>query len=193
MGFGSARPYTQTALRALGSELSIWGMCVMKKVTSSNQIEASSAIRAGATLSIIEALVGPPLVIFLAGFLTIQLELSQVGAPLLDLNMRPVHVTGEWVPYVMRAGLVLLALAAVLGCRSLSRTQTGRVITLLVLVTAAFIGAYTLRPVPADGEPHPIALASFMYGAASPFTLVLIGAVIADMIFARRRRRANPE
>ena len=100
--------------------------------------------------------------------MTIQLEISQIGAPLLDLNMRPVPVTGEWVPYVMRAGLILLALAAVLGYRSLSRTWAGRVITLLVLVAAAFIGAYTLRPVPADGEPHPIALASLMYGPASP-------------------------
>ncbi|MDQ0618887.1 thiol:disulfide interchange protein [Arthrobacter globiformis] len=165
------------------------GMC--EKMTSPNQVEAPSDIRKGAGLSIIAALLGPPLVIFLAGFLTIQLELSQVGAPLLDLNMRPVPVTGEWVPYVMRAGLVLLAFAAVLGYRSLSRTWAGRVITLLVLVTAAFVGAYTLRPVPADGEPHPIALASFMYGAVSPFTLALIGAVIADMVFALRRRRAN--
>jgi hypothetical protein len=165
----------------------------MEKMTSPNQVEASSDIRTGSALSIVAALVGPLLIIFLAGFLTIQLELSEIGAPLLDVSMRPIPVTGEWVLYLLRAGLVLLALGAVLVYRSVSRTWAGRVVALVVLVTAAFVGAYTLRPVPADGDPHPIALASFMYGATSPFTLALIGAVIADMIFARRRRRANPQ
>lgn len=97
------------------------------------------------------------------------------------------------MPYVLRAGLVLLALAAVLGYRSPARTWVSRVVTLLGLVAAAFIGAYTLRPLPADGEPRLIALDSLMYGAVSPFTLALIGAVIADMVIARWRKRTNPK
>ena len=165
----------------------------MENMTSRNQTEPAPGISRGSALSVIAAFVGTPLVIFLAGFLTIQLELSQAGAPLLDLNMRPVPVTGEWVPYALRIGLVLLALAAVLGYRSLARTRASRVITLLGLVAAAFIGAYTLRPLPADGEPRSIALDSLMYGAVSPFTLALIGAVTADMVIARWRKRTNPQ
>jgi small-conductance mechanosensitive channel len=165
----------------------------MENMTGRNQMKAAPGISKSPALSVVAAFVGTPLVIFLAGFLTIQLELSQAGAPLLDLNMRPVPATGEWVPYVLRAGLVLLALAAVLGYRSLTRTRVSRVITLLGLVTAAFIGAYTLRPLPADGEPRHIALDSLMYGAVSPFTLALIGAVIADMAIARWRKRTTPQ
>ena len=41
-----------------------------------------------------------------------------------------------------------------------------------------------------DGEPRPIALFSLISGATSPFTLALIGAVIADLISVRRR--SNP-
>lgn len=162
------------------------------KMTSPNQVEASSASRTGPALSIVAALVGPLLVIFVAGYLTILLQVSETGAFLLDFNSRPVPVAGEWLPYLLRAALVLLGLVAVLGYSFMSRTEAGRVVTLMVLVLAAFIGVYTLRPLSGDGEPHPIAPFSLMYGAASPFTLALIGAVIVDLIAARRRRQANP-
>jgi hypothetical protein len=166
----------------------------MEKATSPNQIGTLSTSRTGPILSIVAALVGPLCVVFLTGFLTIQLQMSEIGAPLLDFNSRPVPVTGAWLPYLLRAGLVLLALAAVLGYRLAARTSAARVVTLVVLVAAAFVGAYTLRPVPEDGESHPIALFSLMNGAASQFTLALVGAVIVDMISARqRRRRANPQ
>lgn len=158
-------------------------------MTSPNRVEASSASRTA--LSIIAALVWPLLVIFAAGYLTILLQVSATGAFLLDFNSRPVPVAGEWLPYLLWAALVLLGLVAVLGYSFMSRNEAGRVVTLMVLVLAAFIGAYTLRPLPGDGEPHPIAPLSLMYGAASPFTLALIGAVIVDLIAARRRRRAN--
>lgn len=165
---------------------------MMEKVTRPNQVEASPASRTDPALSIIAALVWPLLVIFAAGYLTILLQVSATGAFLLDFNSRPVPVVGEWLPYLLRGAFVLLGLVAVLGYSFMCRTEAGRVVTLMVLVLAAFIGVYTLRPLPGDGGPHPIALFNLMYGAASPFTLALIGAVIVDLIAAGRRRRANP-
>jgi hypothetical protein len=164
----------------------------MEKLGSPNHIGTLSASRTGPILSIVAALVGPLCVIFLTGYLTIQLQLSEIGV-LLGFNSRPVPVAAEWLPYLVRTALVLLALAAVLGYRLAARTGAARVVTLVVLVAAAFVGANTLRPVPEDGEPHTIALFSFMNGAASPFTLALIGAVIVDLISARQRTRAKPQ
>ncbi|MEC5193480.1 MULTISPECIES: hypothetical protein [unclassified Arthrobacter] len=162
----------------------------MEKVTSPNQIEASPASRTGPILSIVAALVGPLCVIFLTGYLTIQLQLSQIFAPLLGFNARPIPVAGEWLPYVVRAAFVLLAVAAILGYRAAARTGAARVVTLVILMAAVFAGANTLQPVPMDVEPQPIALFSLINGATSPFTLALIGAVIVDLITSRRRTKA---
>lgn len=57
---------------------------------------------------------------------------------------------------------------------------------------AVFPGANTMRPLPMDGVPQPIALFSVINGATLPFTFALvgfalIGAVIADLINVRRR------
>lgn len=164
----------------------------MEKSTGPIQVGASSAFRPGWALSMVAAALGPLCVIFMTGYLTIQLQLAEILAPLLDLSSRPVPVTGEWVPYAVRAGFVLLGVAAVLGYRVVARTTPSRVIALTVLVIAAFAGVYRFRPLPWDEEPTPIALFSLMNGAASPFTLALIGAVIVDLISARRRRRSIP-
>ncbi|MFE4228731.1 hypothetical protein ACFRJ8_12670 [Arthrobacter sp. NPDC056886] len=59
--------------------------------------------------------------------------------------------------------------------------------TLIVLIAAVFAGANTLRPLPRDGEPQPIALFSLINGATSPFILAVIEAVILDLISVRRR------
>ena len=162
----------------------------MERIASPSRIEASPASRTGPILSIVAALVGPLCVIFVTGYLTIQLQLSEVNAPLLDLNARPIPVVAEWVPYSVRAAFVLLAVAAILGYRVAARTGASRVVTLIVLIAAVFVGANTLQPVPMDGEPQPIALFSLINGATSPFILALIGAVIVDLISVRRRRKA---
>lgn len=151
------------------------------KVTSQNRLAASSVQRKDSALSLIAALLGPLFVVFTTGYLLIQLELSQAGAPLLDFNARPVPATGAWVQYAVRAGLVLLGLAAVLGYRFVSRTMASRVLILVVLTVAASVGAYTLRTFPTDGEPLPIPLVSLMHGAESPFILALIGAALAGL------------
>ncbi|MDN4643109.1 hypothetical protein [Arthrobacter sp. PsM3] len=165
----------------------------MEKTTSPSRTGALPASRTGPILSIVAALAGPLCVIFLTGYLTIQLQLSEVGAPLLDFSARPILAGGEWVPYLVRAAFVLLAVAVVLGYRVAARTGAARVVTLTVLIAAVFAGANTLRPVPMDGEPQPIALFSLINGATSPFTLALIGAVIADLISIRRRNRLGPD
>lgn len=159
----------------------------MEKVASPARIETSSAPRSGPIRSIVAALVGPICVVFLTGYLAIQLQLSEIGAPLLDLNGRPVHVASEWLPFLLRAALVLLSAGAILGYRLAVRTEAATVVTLVVLVLTAFAGAYTSRPLPMDGEPQLIALFSFINGATSLFILALIGAGIADLISGRRR------
>jgi hypothetical protein len=166
----------------------------MDKTSSPGRLEALPASRTGSILSIAAALVGPLCVIFLTGYLTIQLQLSEAGAPLLDLNARPIPAAAEWAPYMVRAAFVLLALAAILGYRMAARTGAARVVTLVVLIAAVFAGANTLRPVPMDGEPQPIALFSLISGATSPFTLALIGAVIAHLIcVSSRNNRPLPD
>lgn len=137
----------------------------MERIASPSRIEASPASRTGPILSIVAALVGPLCVIFVTGYLTIQLQLSEVNAPLLDLNARPIPVVAEWVPYSVRAAFVLLAVAAILGYRVAARTGASRVVTFIVLIAAVFVGANTLQPVPMDGEPQPIALFSLINGA----------------------------
>ena len=162
----------------------------MDNRTGPSRIEALPASRTGSILSIVSivaAVVGPLCVVFLTGYLTIQLQLSEVNAPLLDFSARPIPVVAEWVPYSVRAAFVLLAVAAILGYRVAARAGAARVVTLVVLIAAVFAGANILEPVPMDGEPQPIALFSLINGATSPFTLALIGAVIADLISGRRR------
>jgi hypothetical protein len=165
---------------------------MMEKQASPDRTRAMTGSRTGPVLSVVAALVGPVCVIFLTGYLTIQLQLSEAGAPLLNFDSQPVFADG-WSPspYLIRAALVLLALAAVLGYRWAVRTDTARLLTLVVLVVAVFAGAYALRPIPNDGEPHPLGLYSLINGAISPFTLALIGAVIADLIARRQRRPAT--
>lgn len=159
----------------------------MDQTTSPRRIEALPPSRTGPMFSIAAALVGPVCVIILAGYLTIQLQLSEAGAPPVDFNARPIPVLAEWLPYLVRAGFVFLALAAILGYRVAVRTGAARVATLVVLIVAVFAGATTMRPLPMDGEPQPIALLGLINGAISPFIFALIGAVIADLINVRRR------
>ena len=159
----------------------------MDKTTSPIRTDAPPSSRTGPIFSIGAALVGPLCVIVLGGYLTIQLQLSEAGAPLLDFNARPIPLLAEWAPYLVRAAFVLLALAAILGYRVAASTGAARVLTLVVLIAAVWVGANTLRPLPVDGEPQPIALFSLISGATSPFIFALIGAVIADLINVRRR------
>ena len=159
----------------------------MDKTTSPRRTEALPLSRTGPIFSIVAALVGPLCAVVLAGYLTIQLQLSEAGAPPLDFNARPIPVVAEWLPYLVRAAFVLLTLAAILGYRVAARTWTARMVTLVVLIAAVLVGANTLLPLPMDGEPQPIALFSLINGATSPFIFALIGAVIADLISVRRR------
>ncbi|HEX9086183.1 MAG TPA: hypothetical protein VF867_01490 [Arthrobacter sp.] len=162
---------------------------MMEKTAGPRRIEAWPASRTGPVLSIAVALVGPLCVVFLTGYLTIQLQLSEINAPLLDFNARPIPLVAGWVPYLVRAAFVLLAVAAILGYRVAAQTRAARVLTLVVLTAAVFAGANALRPVPMDGEPQPIALFSLINGATSPFTLALIGAVVAHLVSVRRRSK----
>jgi hypothetical protein len=159
----------------------------MDKTTSPRRTEALLPSRTGPTFSIAAALVWSLCVIILTGYLTIQLQLSEAGAPPVDFNARAIPVLAEWLPYLVRAGFVLLALAAILGYRVAARTRAMRVVTLVALIVAVFAGTTTMRPLPMDGEPQPIALFSIINGATSPLIFALIGAVIADLISVRRR------
>ncbi len=86
----------------------------MDKTKSPSRTEALPS-RTGPIFSIVVALVGPLCVVFVAGYLTIQLQLSEAGAFLLDFNARSIPAGTAWAPYLVRAAFVLLALAAILG------------------------------------------------------------------------------
>jgi TctA family transporter len=122
-----------------------------------------------------------------AGYLTIQLELSEIGAPLLDLGSHPTEARSPWIPYLIRIALVVLAGLAFVTYRAACRSWASRLTAVLVLVVAGILGSYTLHPLPSGGETEPMIWLSFIHGATSPFTLALIGAVLMDVILARQK------
>lgn len=152
---------------------------------SNAQTDQLSVKPAAEPLAVVTAVLGPLIVILFAGILVIQLEAAQHGG-LLDLNSRVVRIGGEWLPYIVRTAFVLLALAAALVYRRMIRTNAMRRLTLIVLIIATVAALYAFQPLPDDGQHHPLILFAMFYGAASPFTLALIAAVIADIIFVRR-------
>jgi hypothetical protein len=147
--------------------------------------------RTGSALPVITALVGSVAVVVLAGYLILEMEAAAAGA-LFDITGQPIAVSGEWVPYAIRAGLVVLFLVAVLVHRRLVNTRPARLTALAVLTVSALIAAYMFRPLldaqAAGQDQQSLLLVSFIHGAISPYTLAMIGAVAASLIPDRRRQ-----
>ncbi|MBT2597837.1 hypothetical protein J7I92_21875 [Arthrobacter sp. ISL-72] len=128
------------------------------------------------------------LVILLTGYLTMQLQAAYANA-LLGFNFRVVGVPGEWLPYVWRLGFVLLAAAAILVYRVAIRGTAARLTTLTILAVFAIIGSPIGSGLPLDEKQYPLMLFMGVEGAKSPFTLVLIGAIMAELISEARKAR----
>lgn len=164
----------------------------MQKQARPERMTSTPRFRASPAVALLAALVGLVCVIFLTGYLTIQLQLSDAGAPLLGFDAQPVVSAGRSAPYLVRAAFVLLAAAAVLGYRLAVRTDAARLVSLVVLASAVVAGTLAYRPladaVASVGAPRDLGLASLISGATSPFTLALIGAVVADLLSRHRRR-----
>lgn len=158
----------------------------MEKVTDPGRTGATSQAHRSNLLAFMVGIVGPLLLIAATGYLTIQLELSEIGAPLFDLASRPVDAAAPWTAYLIRIALVVLSVVAFLVYRTACRPWASRLVVLVILVIASFLGSYTLRPLPSGGEPEPMIWLSFIYGATSPFILALVGAVLIDVISTRR-------
>ncbi|MEW1943422.1 hypothetical protein AB0299_20510 [Pseudarthrobacter sp. NPDC080037] len=88
--------------------------------------------------SILIAVAGPILVVLLAGYITMQLQLAEAHG-YLGFNDRFVSVEGDWPRYVWRALLIALAAAAVLVYRVAVRSTAARLITLGILVLVALL------------------------------------------------------
>lgn len=86
----------------------------MEKTISPNPASATLAAKRRLALSIITAVAGSTSAVGFTGYLTMQLQLSEIHA-VLGFDSRAVGVPGDWLPYVWRLSLVLLALAAVLA------------------------------------------------------------------------------
>ncbi|MEW1808718.1 hypothetical protein [Pseudarthrobacter sp. NPDC080039] len=108
----------------------------MNNVASQDRMSTASGPRSAA--SILIAVAGPILVVLLAGYITMQLQLAEAHG-YLGFNDRFVSVEGDWPRYVWRALLIALAAAAVLVYRVAVRSTAARLITLGILVLVALL------------------------------------------------------
>jgi thiol:disulfide interchange protein len=160
----------------------------MEKLTSPDKKSSGSTLQLGSAVPIVTASAGPVLVILLTGYLTMQLQAAYANA-FLGFNVRLVGVPGEWLPYVWRLGFVLLAVAAILVYRLAIRGTTARLVALTILAVFSIIASPIGSGLPLDEERYPLMLYMGVEGAKSPFTLALIGAIVAELIFEARRAR----
>lgn len=160
----------------------------MEKLASPDKKNSDSALQPGSAVPIVVALAGPPLVVLLTGYLTMQLQ-AAYGNALFGFNFRVVGVAGEWLPYLWRLGFVLLALAAILLYRLAIRGAAARLATLVLLTVFAILASPIGSGLPVDEEQYPLMLYMGIQGAQSPFTLVLIGAIVAELITGAVKNR----
>jgi hypothetical protein len=162
----------------------------MNKVAS--QDRKSAAPVPGAAAPIVVAVAGPVLVILLAGYITMQLQLVEAHA-VLGFNDRLVSVEGDWPRYAWPVALILLVVAAVMVYRAAIRGVAARLTALalfavLVLLAIPIASGPRLNP-----EGYPLMTHIAVEGAKSPLVFALTGALVADLIAARRRVRPQRE
>jgi cytochrome bd-type quinol oxidase subunit 2 len=158
----------------------------MDIATSRDRKGTARLSRAAATIVI--AVAGPVLVMLLAGYITMQLQLVEAHA-VLGFNDRLVSVEGDWPRYVWPVALILLVVAAVLVYRVAVRGTAARftalaVLALLVLLAIPMASGPRINP-----EGYPLMTHIAVEGAKSPLVFALIGALVADFIAARSRVR----
>lgn len=158
----------------------------MEKLTDSDKASATRVSGRRPAISAVASVIGALLLIFLTGYLTMQLQLSEIHA-FMGFDSRAVGVSGDWLPYVWRLSLILLALAAVLVYRLVVQSTAARFLALVTLAVVVVIVSPIASGSRLVEEQYPLLLAIAVGGAKSPMILAFIGAVAADLI-ARRQR-----
>ncbi|WP_255405378.1 hypothetical protein [Sinomonas sp. R1AF57] len=157
----------------------------MNKVASQDRMSTASGPRWAS--SILIAVAGPIVVVLLAGYITMQLQLAEAHG-YLGFNDRIVGVEGDWPRYVWPALLIALAAAAVLVYRVAVHGTAARLITLGILVLVALLAIpMASGPRLNPDEHYPLMIYIAVEGAKSPLVLALIGALVVDFIASRRR------
>jgi hypothetical protein len=106
-------------------------------------------------------------------------------------DARAVGVSADWLPYVWRLSLILLALAAVTVYRVVLQGTAARIVALATLAAVAFIATPMATGSHVAEEQQSLILGIAVEGAKSPLILALIGAGVADLIARRQRTRAQ--
>ena len=161
----------------------------MEKTSSPDKTTTSSQGRSS-TISIVAALASALLFTLLAGYLTLQLQLSEIHA-VIGFDSRPVAVSGDWLPYVWQLSLVVLALAAVMVYSLIIRGTVARLIALATLAVVAILGSPVASGTFVANEQYPLGLAIAWTGAKSHMILALIGAGVVSLILDGRKTRAR--
>jgi hypothetical protein len=162
----------------------------MEKLTDSDKASTPRASERKSAVSVFASLASALLLIILTGYLTMQLQLSEIHA-FMGFDSRPVGVSGDWLPYVWRLSLILLALAAVVVYRIVIQGAAARLLALVTLAVVVFVASPIASGSRLAEEQYPLLLAIAVEGAKSPLILGFIGAIAADLIARRRRAGAH--
>jgi hypothetical protein len=151
-----------------------------------NQDRKSAAPAPGAAASIVIAVAGPVLVVLLAGYITMQLQLVEAHA-VLGFNDRLVSVEGDWPRFVWPAVLIVLVVAAILVYLVAIRGSAARLTALAVFAVLVLLAIPMASGPRLNPEGYPLMTHIAVEGAKSPLVFALVGALVADLIVARRR------
>lgn len=160
----------------------------MEKLTSPDETAATQG--RSPALAVVAALIGALLFTFLAGYLTLQLQLAGLHLFII-FDTRTVSVAGDWLPYLWQLSLVILVLAAVVVYRLIIRGTAARLVLLATLALIALLGTPVASGPPDAEQPYPLFTAIVWAGAKSSVIPALIGAGVADLIAGRPKTRAH--
>jgi hypothetical protein len=166
------------------------GGFAMEKLTSPHRESTTPAPEHRPAVAVVAALAGALLLILLTGYLTMQLLMSEMSA-FMAFDARAVGVSADWLPYVWRLSLILLALAAVTVYRVVLQGTAARIVALATLAAVAFIATPIATGSHVAEEQQSLILGIAVEGAKSPLILALIGAGVADLVVRRQRTRAQ--
>ena len=162
----------------------------MEKLTSPHRASTTPTPERRPAVAVVAALAGSLLLILLTGYLTMQLLMSEMSA-FMAFDSRAIGVSADWLPYVWRLSLILLALAAVMVYRVVLQGIAARIVALATLAAVAFIATPMATWSHVAEEKQSLILGIAVEGAKSPLILALIGAGVADLVARRQRTRAQ--
>ncbi|MEV7136552.1 hypothetical protein AB0N24_27245 [Arthrobacter sp. NPDC093128] len=120
--------------------------------------------------------------VLVVGFLRVEIELTAKGA-LMDLGGNLSIFFEKRFPWELQAAAVAVVGAVVVGYRKFVRSRAARLTVLTVLSVAAIISGFAY--IPSQTVWLDIFSRCFIEGGSSPFNLVFIGGVLADLVLRR--------